>query len=69
MSILRINIHYIYIYTLFSGDHPEIQYLSGNLHGGNYPCICGSKKSRFTDVPHFFCAQIISLEERRRKVN
>jgi hypothetical protein len=59
----------IYCIRLFLiGDHPEIQFESGNLEGGNYPCPCGCKVTRFTDIAHVFRSRLISPEERRKKV-
>ncbi|XP_057308110.1 uncharacterized protein LOC130645997 [Hydractinia symbiolongicarpus] len=56
------------VIRFFHGDHPEIQYESGNSHGENFPCLCGCKKSRFTDIAHVYSNKIVSLEQRRKKV-
>ena len=33
-------------FFIYEGDHPERQFESGNLQGGNHPCICGAKVTR-----------------------
>lgn len=54
---------------LILGDHPEQQFECGNAQGGDYPCPCGVKVHRFTDLCHVYRSKIISLEERRLKVS
>ena len=62
-------IQYIMYSVIFPGDHPELQFESGNSHGGNYPCMCGAHVKRFNDLAYLFNRNIQSLEERRLKVN
>lgn len=52
----------------FHGDHPEIQFESGNLHGGNFPCLCGCKAKNFTNLENVYTHKILSQEQRRQKV-
>lgn len=50
------------------GDHPEIQFESGNLHGGHFPCLCGCNAKDFADLENVYTHKILSQEERRQKV-
>ena len=50
------------------GDHPELQFESGNSIGGSYPCVCGCHVEKFHDIASMFKHQSTSLEERRAKV-
>ena len=50
------------------GDHPELQFESGNQIGGTYPCMCGANGKRFHDFARSTQHALISLEERREKV-
>ena len=65
---ISINFIILCIYTIV-GDHPELQFESGNQIGGTYPCICGANIRRFYDL--LYCFQNSSfktLEARRQKV-
>ena len=50
------------------GDHPEIQYESGNAIGGSYPCICGVKLDSFKKLSITLGQRLKSLECRREQV-
>ena len=50
------------------GDHPEIQYESGNAIGGSYPCTCGVKLDSFKVLAATLGQRLKSLENRRERV-
>ncbi|XP_066924658.1 uncharacterized protein [Clytia hemisphaerica] len=52
----------------FQGDHPELQFESGNSIGGNYPCHCGCPKFEFNNPGKGYKYKLTSLEWRREKL-
>ena len=57
-----------YIFYVFLGDHPELEFESGNAHGGTYPCTCGCSVDDFNDLAAMYKCKAMSLEDRRKKV-
>ncbi|XP_066925550.1 uncharacterized protein [Clytia hemisphaerica] len=57
------------VMRFFIGDHPELQFESGNSQGGNYPCVCGCHSGKFGNTAYAFKNNFVkSLDERRTKL-
>ena len=45
----------------FQGDHPEIQFESGNQQGGHFPCLCGVKIDQFSNLNTILRSEVRDL--------
>ena len=68
LNYLNLIFHHHFFMFNIIGDHPELQFESGNQIGGTFPCMCGANVNRFNDFAFSSQHTLISLEQRRKKV-